>query len=152
MAEVLDSIKYVLEGWQVTVAASVVFACILIVTLAIWGLMRWRYGGIIEKKDATIDALDKSKIAVISTLEARIILAKDAIEQLVREIERLNGTVTTLKSQASAAAHYEQLVLTIVHAESIVMNIARLSDQLANTMVLNATEAPDIANFRGTVE
>jgi hypothetical protein len=116
--------------------------------------MRWRYGGIIEKKDATIDAVEKSKIAVISALEARIELAKDQREALAREIESLNGTVATLQAQANANAPPEQLALTIVHVGSIVLNVTRLSEQLAHTLtgVISTTEGADIASIRGTVE
>jgi archaellum component FlaF (FlaF/FlaG flagellin family) len=152
MAEILGFIKNVLEGWQVTVSASVIVVVITIITLVIWSAMRWRYRGIIKTKDATIDHIKESNNAAISVLKERIDLAKDQIEPLAREIERLNGTITTLNAQASAEVPHEQLAITILHVESIVVNITRLSDQLANTLVLNATEAPDIANFRVVVK
>jgi hypothetical protein len=72
MPEVFDFIKNVLEGWQVTVAASVIIAAIIIIALAIWSAMRWRYGGVVKNKDAAIQTKD----ATIQTLEATINLAK----------------------------------------------------------------------------
>ncbi len=123
MAEFNDLIKYALGGWQVTAAAPVIFAAIIIITLAIWGAMRWRYGGVIAKKDATIQ-----------TLGTTITLVKTQSEALAREIDSLNGTITTLKSQTSTDAPPAQRALSIVHVESIVVNITRLNEQLAHTL------------------
>ena len=47
---------------------------------------------------------------------------------------------------------HEQLALTIVHVGSIVVNITMLSEQLAHTLILSATEEADIANVRGIAE
>jgi hypothetical protein len=122
MAGVIDLIKDVLWGWQVTAAASVIITAIIIITLAIWVAMKWRYGGVIAKKDATIELLGKT-----------INLAKDQRDALAREIENLNGTVTTLKAQASTTPP-EQLASTILHVGSIAVNITRLNEQMAHTL------------------
>ena len=97
-------IKYVLEGWQVTTAASVIVVGIIIIVLIICGAMRWQYKGIIVNQDIIITKLKESKIADIATLKERLDLAKDQNDTLNNEIKNLRNMVAILETQSSTTA------------------------------------------------
>src|SRR3984893_10559822 len=96
MAEVIDLIKYVLGGWQVTVAAPGVFAVIIIGIRSIWGAMRWRYGGIIEKRAASI-----------AVFEDRLKLAAEKVELADRAKDNVEKQLHAYKEEAAGRAAHE---------------------------------------------
>src|SRR3984893_19096293 len=96
MAEVIIRHHDVLGGWQVTVAAPVIFAGIIIVILAIWGAMRWRYGGIIEKRDASI-----------AVFEDRLKLAAEKVELADRAKDNVEKQLHAYKEEAAGRAAHE---------------------------------------------
>jgi methyl-accepting chemotaxis protein len=125
--QLFEFIKYVLQGWQVTVTAPKIIVGIIVIILIIWYAMRWRYMGIIEK-------LKESKNADVATLEARLALAKDQLGPLNSENNNLKEEIATLQSQLMAKASPEQINNTILNVNSSVVIIAQRIEQLTKNL------------------
>jgi|ERR1700730_1941455 len=127
MAEVIDLIKYVLGGWQVTVAAPVIFAGIIIVILAIWGAMRWRYGGIIEKRDASI-----------AVFEDRLKLAAEKVELADRAKDNVEKQLHAYKEEAAGGAANEALVKRMVKLEDALDKLVAANNAVSSAIGVSA--------------
>jgi hypothetical protein len=127
MAEVLDFIKNVLEGWQVTVSASVIIAAIIIIALAIWSAMRWRYGGIIEKKDASI-----------AVFQDRLNLAAEKVELADRAKDNVEKQFHAYKEEAAAGAGSGVLAERMAKVEAAIKKLSTANNAVRSVIEIGA--------------
>jgi hypothetical protein len=136
MAEIIDSIKYVLEGWQVTAAASVIITAIIIIALAIWGAMRWRYSGIIEKKDASI-----------AVYEDRLKIAAEKVDLADRAKNEVEKQFRAYKEEVVAGGGYDALAERVANVEAAIEKLAAANNAVRSAIgivgTLAATEISD---------
>ncbi len=136
MAEVIDLIKDVLWGWQVTAAASVIITTIIIIALVIWGAMKWRYGGVIAQKDASI-----------AGYEVRLKIAAEKVELADRAKDNVEKQFHAYKEEVAAGGGYDALAERVANVEVAIEKLSAANNAVRSAIgivgTLAATEMGD---------
>jgi F0F1-type ATP synthase membrane subunit b/b' len=104
-----DAAKFVLptasDQWSAVFNAPIPFslavaAVMVVLTTAIWKAFKWRYDGVIEKKQATIDQTQ----SLVELAKADAGGSKEKVTELTATIKKLESKIETLTKEAKEAA------------------------------------------------
>ena len=140
----MPNLDFLAKEWPVIRDAphlffGMVIAIIIPSIFLMWGIFNWAYKLRLATKDAQLEER-----------EERVTRAKEHQQYTEQKNKDLKFELEKLDAQLKAKANIEDIAVTVSSAKT---KAAQLGAAAAGIFgMLNATQPPDTANFRGTVE